>query len=77
MKMPKECGTGHPNEVYFLLEEAGIRGVTTGEIIRRTKDASHTKTIKRLRMEGYNITGDRIEGERQYRYVLHEKGRLY
>lgn len=69
--------TSHPQEVFDLLVDAGIRGVTTGEIIRKTKDASHTKTIKRLRTEGYNITGHRIEGQMQYRYILHEKGRLY
>lgn len=67
----------HPTEIYWMLREAGIRGVTTGDMIRKTKDSCHTKSLSRLRSEGYNITGDRIEGQRQFCYVLHEKGRLY
>lgn len=60
----------NPEKLITLLKRAGKRGLTTGQIIRGTYDACFTRTVNRLRTEGWNIISVPYEGGPSYLYRL-------
>ena len=52
------------------LKNAGNRGITTVQILRKTFIPNYTGRISDLRKEGHLIIKEPIKGKRYYRYYL-------